>query len=344
MSLGPFIVDIAGLEVDAEDREILRHPLVGGLILFSRNYADTEQLAALMDELRRLRPEMLVCVDHEGGRVQRFRDGFSPIPPMACFAEIHADDPARAIGSARQAGWLLAAELRSFDIDLAFAPVLDLNYGVSSIIGDRAFGADAGVVGELAGALMGGMRSAGMAATGKHFPGHGAIAADSHLELPVDDRPLEEIMRHDVMPFRALMEYGLDSIMPAHIVYSQVDDLPAGFSPKWVNGILRGELGFDGAVFSDDLSMAGAACVGGYCERSEAALEAGCDLLLVCNNRDGAVELLDRPGRAAAMPAISGQRAAALRANHQPEATLAALQQTTGWKAGNRLCQSLTQS
>lgn len=284
MSLGPVMVDLRGTELLPEEREMLLDPAVGGVILFGRNYQSPDQLAALTDAIHAVRhPRLLVAVDQEGGRVQRCREGFARLPPAAAFGAIYDQDQRHALHLARQAGWLMAAELRAVGVDLSFAPVLDLDYGVSSVIGDRAFHANPVAVSELAGSYIRGMRTAGMAATGKHFPGHGAVSVDSHLGLPVDDRPLATIQSLDMEPYRRLFGHGLNAVMAAHVVYSSVDSSPTGFSSLWLREILRGELGFDGVIFSDDLTMEGAAFAGGPADRAEAALTAGCDMVLVCN-------------------------------------------------------------
>jgi len=293
--LGPLFIDLNGAELDPEERELLGHPLVGGVILFSRNYHERAQLQALIHSIRRAsaRP-LLIAVDHEGGRVQRFRDGFSRIPAMGTLTQT-ADSPEQAAQHAEEMGWLMAAELRAMDIDLSFAPVLDLDRG-SEVIGDRAFGAQAQIVCRLAGAFIRGMHAAGMAATAKHFPGHGSVRADSHVAAPVDKRDWETIRNTDLVPFVQLIEAGLvDAVMPAHVTYPAVDaDNPAGFSATWIRQILKQQLRFDGLVFSDDLAMAGAGVAGGFAERATAALAAGCDFLLACNQRSGTVEILDR--------------------------------------------------
>jgi len=294
MALGPIMLDVAGAALDAVERERLRHPLVGGVILFSRNYADLEQLARLVHEIHVLRdPQLLVAVDQEGGRIQRFRDGFTRLPAMAHLGALHDENPGRARRMAETCGWLMAAELRAAGVDLSFAPVLDLDRGVSGVIGDRSFHARPGVVVELAHAFMNGMARAGMAATGKHFPGHGAVAADSHHALPVDDRSYDEIRRTDLVPFARMIEHGLPAIMTAHVLYPKVDGRPASFSPIWLREILRRELQFQGMIFSDDLVMGGAHGLGGLTERASAALGAGCDMVLVCNDPEGAGRLLD---------------------------------------------------
>lgn len=297
LPLGPVMLDVAGHELTAEDKELLAHPAVGGLILFSRNFDSVEQITQLVKEIRAARKgELVIAVDHEGGRVQRFREGFTRLPTAQAIGSEYAVDPDGALSKAKALGELLALELRSIDIDLAFAPVLDLDYGCSSVIGDRAWHTEPAPLIALTKATMSGMHAAGMPATGKHYPGHGGIEADSHLELPVDHRSFDELKR-DIEPFKALIAAGLDSIMPAHVLYPQVDaEQPAGFSPIWTKGLLRNELGFDGVVFSDDLSMAGAAASGNHADRARLALEADCDVALVCNDRTGTVEIIDSLG------------------------------------------------
>jgi len=293
MTTGVLMLDIAGTELTASEAGQLRSPQVGGLILFSRNYENPEQLKSLMASIRHHRPDLLVAVDQEGGRVQRFRNGFTQLPPMAALGRRWKQNPHHAIACAHELGWLMATELRQFDIDISFAPVLDLDWGQSSIIGDRAFGSDPEAVIQLAGGLMAGMHEAGMAATGKHFPGHGWVQADSHLELPVDERSMAEIEEQDLRPFAALIRRGLDGVMPAHVVYSQECSAPAGFSSYWLQQVLRQWLHFDGVIFSDDLSMEGASQAGSYAERCDRALAAGCDMVLVCNHPEGAREVLE---------------------------------------------------
>ena len=289
MSLGPVMLDIDGLSLTPADRELLREPAVGGLILFSRNYESPQQLADLVDEVRALRsPPPIVAVDHEGGRVQRFREGFTRIPPMRVIGRQYRSDPQGALALARQAGWLIAAELRACGIDLCFAPCVDLDWGVSEVIGDRAFDARPEVVAELAAEFARGLRSAGMAAVAKHFPGHGAVVADSHEQLPLDRRDYGDLL-DDMRPYDKLVRNGLIAgVMMAHIVYPEMDPLPAGFAPFWIQRELRSRLGFDGAVLSDDLSMKATRSYGTMAERARRALEAGCDMVLVCNDRDAA--------------------------------------------------------
>jgi beta-N-acetylhexosaminidase len=293
MSLGPLMVDVAGTALTREDREVLAHPLVGSVILFTRNYADPEQLQQLAQDIHAVRsPPLLVAVDHEGGRVQRFRPGFSALPALRCIGHLYDLDADQGMETARRLGWLMAAELLAVGVDFSFAPCVDLDYGVSEIIGDRAFHRRAESVARLAVAYMHGMRDAGMQATAKHFPGHGAVVADSHLALPVDRRDLADL-GDDLMPYRWLIDNGLPAVMVAHVLFPAVDALPASFSVRWVGGVLRGELGFTGAVFADDLSMAGAASIGDIVSRATQALSAGCDVLPVCNDRANLTRLLD---------------------------------------------------
>ena len=305
MTLGPLMVDVAGTELDAEEREMLRHPLVGSVILFTRNYADPQQLAALVAEIHSLRsPALIVGVDHEGGRVQRFRPGFSVLPSARRIGHEYDANPKAGLALARELGWLMAAELRAVGVDLSFAPCVDLDYGVSEVIGDRAFHARPAAVGELAVAYMHGMRDAGMIATAKHFPGHGAVVADSHHAVPVDRRALEDL-EPDLAPYRLLIANGIAGVMVAHVVFPEIDSLPASVSRRWVRGVLRDELRFQGVVFTDDLSMRGAEAAGDVVTRAQLALEAGCDVLPVCNQRASVVALLDglkeRPDPASAM-------------------------------------------
>jgi beta-N-acetylhexosaminidase len=323
------MVDIAGCEISDPDRERLAHPLVGGVILFTRNFSSPEQLQLLCAELHALRsPRLLLAVDHEGGRVQRFRPGFARIPAMRRCGELWDLDRANALTVTRNIGFVLAAELRAHGLDLSFTPDLDLDYGRSAVIGDRAFHRDPKVVAVLAGALIEGLRQAGMAACGKHFPGHGFVAADSHIDIPVDQRSLVEL-EEDLQPYRKLK---LDAVMPAHVIYPQIDTRPAGFSPVWLN-ILRKEFNFDGVIFSDDLSMQGASVAGGIIDRAEAAWAAGCDMLLVCNAPESVDQLLAawRP-----LPDPQRTRRVGRLQPAQPGQDMASLQRDAGYQDGLR--------
>ena len=294
MSLGPLMAGIAGTELDQVETDVLCHPSVGGVILFSRNFRSREQLRGLCDSIHALRqPPLLVAVDHEGGRVQRFRKGFTALPAAGQYGNLH--DRNRELGrrAARAAGWVTAVELRAGGVDFSFAPVLDLGRGVSTVIGDRAFHHDPDVVTVLARAFLAGMRDAGMGGVGKHFPGHGGVVADSHHALPVDGRSYEDLRLCDLVPFERLAASDLAGVMPAHVVYECLDVRPAGFSRRWIGDVLRGELGFEGIVFSDDLDMAAATTGGDHLDRALAALEAGCDMVLVCNDWPGAIEVVD---------------------------------------------------
>jgi beta-N-acetylhexosaminidase len=329
MTLGPLMIDVQGKTLTEEDRELMAHPLVGAVILFTRNFESIEQLEHLVADIRAIRsPPLLVTVDHEGGRVQRFRKGFTVLPPMRMIGREYDLDPTAGRLLARQCGWLMAAELRAIGVDMSFAPCVDLDYGVSSVIGDRAFHRDPQVVSELAIAFMGGMREAGMVATAKHFPGHGFVAPDSHVAMPVDRRRLVDL-DEDIKPYRRLIDNGLASIMAAHVVFSEVDERPAGFSRRWMYDELRGRLGFSGAIFTDDLSMAGAAIVGDMRARAEAALEAGCDVLSLCNNRQGVLQVIESL-RGSGDP-LSQVRMARL--HGKPGLTREALHASNDWQA-----------
>ncbi|WP_299593037.1 beta-N-acetylhexosaminidase [uncultured Microbulbifer sp.] len=288
VQIGPVMIDVEGTELTAEDRELLRHPQVGGLIFFARNFRDRPQLEALIAEIRKERPEILLAVDQEGGRVQRFRDSFTRIPSMQALSA-QADTQ-----QLKDVGWLLAAELLAVGIDFSFAPVLDADDDFCRIVGDRSFACDPLQLAAKARPFMAGMHEAGMATTGKHFPGHGQVLEDSHEELPVDQRELVDVLASDAKPFEECIAAGeLDAVMPAHIRFAKVDENPVGFSRFWLQEILRKRLGFDGVIFSDDLTMEGAGAAGGYAERIRAAMMAGCDMGIVCNNRQGALEVLD---------------------------------------------------
>ncbi len=310
----PLIIDIAGTTLNEDDRRRLAHPLVGGLIFFGRNWQSRAQISALCAEIKAIRSDLLICVDHEGGRVQRFRtDGFTHLPPMRALGELWMQDQLGATNAATACGYVLASELRACGVDFSFTPVLDLDYGSSGVIGDRAFGRDPRVVTMLAKSLMHGLRLGGMACCGKHYPGHGHVKADSHTEIPVDRRSLKAILADDAAPY-GWLSTALDSVMPAHVIYPKVDTRPAGFSARWLNDILRAQLHFQGAVFSDDLSMAGARHLEGrelsYSAAALTALQAGCDLVLLCNQSLNGGEAVDS--------LIDGLAEAQIRGHWQP--------------------------
>lgn len=291
MSIGPVMMDLRGVEIAADEKEMLNHPLVGGLILFTRNFESPDQLQQLVTDIHAASENrILVCVDHEGGRVQRFREGFTRLPACGCIEQY---DHEKRVEHAETLAWLMAVECLAIGIDFSFAPVLDLNLGVSDVIGDRAFHREPNEVVSLASAYIKGMHRAGMASTGKHFPGHGSVKADSHIAIPIDERDLFDIKMRDLIPFRRLIDEGIAAMMPAHVIFPKVDDKPAGFSKIWIEQILRQELRFQGAVFSDDLSMEGAKVAGSFAERATTALEAGCDMVLVCNDTEAAASVLD---------------------------------------------------
>ena len=292
--MGPLMLDVQGTSLTGEDKDLLEHPLVGGLILFTRNYETPEQIFSLTQDIRKVaNGNILIAVDHEGGRVQRFRTQFSKIPAMGNLMPFVNNDIDKAKILAKHCGILMALEVQAVGIDISFAPVLDVN-GVSDVIGDRAFHSQAKQVTTIAEAFIAGMNIAGMQATGKHFPGHGSVKEDSHFALPIDRREKSAILNFDLQPFKDLIaRNSLAALMPAHIIFQQIDEQAVGFSAFWLQQILRKELAFDGVIFSDDLSMAGAACIGGYVERAEAAQQAGCDMLLTCNNRAGVIDVID---------------------------------------------------
>ncbi len=322
LPLGPLMADVEGFVLTEAERRRLLHPTVGGVILFRRNYESPEQIAALCREIHALRsPHLLIGVDHEGGRVQRFREGFTAIPAMGAIGRVWDSHPQQARRLARDAGYVIGAELRAVGVDFSFAPVLDLDYGVSGVIGDRAFHRNPQAVTELAHALVLGLHEAGMSAVGKHFPGHGFVAADSHLAIPVDERGLSDIEFADILPFRQLIDLGLSGVMPSHVIYPKVDSQPAGFSRRWLGELLRGRYGFEGVIFSDDLTMEGASVAGGITERTAAALKAGCDMALVCNRPDLADEVL--AGLRHVLPPVSLVRLARMHGRPHPPARIA---------------------
>jgi len=335
LPLGPLMIDIAGTELTDIDRERLCHPLVGGIILFSRNYSNPAQLAALTAAMHALRsPPLLIAVDHEGGRVQRFRDGFTRLPSMAALGKLWDSKPDAACEAARQVGYVLASELRARGVDYSFTPVLDLDYGPSRVIGDRAFHRQPAAVIALAKALGEGLHQAGMGSCGKHYPGHGYVIPDSHVELPVDDRPFAD-MQEDMEPYRQL---PLDGVMAAHVIYNCIDCNTAVFSNKWIS-YLRNDINFNGVVFTDDLSMAGAGVVGGMLNRVETAYNAGCDMLLVCNAPDVVSEVLDQ--WVPELDLLRGKRVEAL-IPKQPPMTWEALQTDAAYRAARKTIAELT--
>jgi beta-N-acetylhexosaminidase len=325
------MLDVAGLTLTAHEKEIINHPNTGAVIFFARNYQDPEQITQLVKEIRQARKgEILIAVDQEGGRVQRFQAGFTRLPPACCYA----DKPELT----ETAGWLMAAELLAVGVDFSFAPVLDVDCGISTVIGNRSFSTECMAATALASAFRKGMNTAGMAATGKHFPGHGAVAVDSHHETPIDERDLDTIRAKDLVPFKALIAEGLEAVMPAHVIFKNIDSNPAGFSRFWIQQILRQELNFKGVVFSDDLSMEGAAFAGDHADRAKAAQEAGCDMLLVCNNPSAAEKVLD------ALP-ISKNRLREerlIKMRGRPAMNLEQLLSSPKWQESSKLIQELT--
>lgn len=293
-TIGPIVFDLIGTALSAEEREILQHPLIGGVIVFARNYESVEQITQLCKSIRQSRKKpILITVDQEGGRVQRFRAGFTRLPAMGEIGKLYMDSRETALQLANISGWVMAAEVLAVGVDLSYAPVLDLDKGINPAINSRAFSLDKEIVMALATAFCEGMRAAGMAAVGKHFPGHGSVTVDSHLALPVDERSFAAIEADDMVTFTDMVRTGIEGMMASHILFPKVDAMPVGFSPYWLKEILRKQLKFNGLIFSDDLSMQGAVIAGDYPERTKTALEAGCDMALVCNHREGVIQVLD---------------------------------------------------
>ncbi|MDC0888912.1 beta-N-acetylhexosaminidase [Candidatus Thioglobus sp.] len=293
MNLGPIMMDVSGLTLTELEQAQLAKPSIGGVILFSRNFESIDQVKQLISSIRAVNPNILISVDHEGGRVQRFKEGFTHLPAMSKLGELYDKKPKKAIKYACSCGFILAYELLEIDVDFSFAPVLDMDYGNSSVIGDRAFHSNPDAIVKLAQALIIGMHRAGMKCVGKHFPGHGYVSLDSHIDLPIDERPAKEIYQ-DMVTFKDLIDEGLDAVMPAHVIYSKVDDKPAGFSNVWIQDILKSKLGFDGVVFSDDLSMQGALFIENIKDRVKISLDSGCDMVLICNHPEMLLEVIDQ--------------------------------------------------
>jgi beta-N-acetylhexosaminidase len=334
------MVDLEGAALSAEDREVLSHPLVGSVLLYTRNYRNPKQITELCGAIRTLRtPPLLIAVDHEGGRVQRFREGFTALPAARLIGRRFDEDRQEGLRCAHSVGWLLAAELRAVGVDFSFAPCVDLDYGLSEVIGDRAFHRDADTVAALASACLAGMREAGMAAVAKHFPGHGAVRADSHVALPIDRRPLAD-MEADLKPYRLLIENQLPGVMTAHVEYPAVDTLPASLSRRWIGEILRGGLGFHGCVFADDLSMAGVAGAGDVLARARLALAAGCDVLPILNDRPAVHRILASFKPDVALP-VSQARLVRMRARGAPPGDLAG---DSRWQAAARSIAELSEA
>lgn len=336
--LGPVVLDLSGIELQPDEAEVLQHPQVGGLILFGRNFESPEQLCHLVAKVRAVRPNLLVAVDQEGGRVQRFKNGFTRLPPLRNLGDRYEVDPVQALNAAREIGWLMATEVRECGVDISFAPVADADDAFSSVIGDRAFSRNFTIVTKLARAYIEGMGQAGMPATLKHFPGHGAVEEDSHEELPIDERSFQEIWDQDMSPFRALLSEA-DAVMPAHILFAAVDPNPVGFSPFWLQKVLRQQLSFTGVIFSDDLSMEGAAILGDHRDRAEAALTAGCDAVLVCNQPQRAIEIVERLN-AISYP-INDRLVRMRKVQAAPSGSLTLLQNTRRWRSANALAGDL---
>lgn len=339
--LGPVVLDIAGKELLEDEAEVLQHPQVGGVIFFRRNFESPEQLCDLVRRIREERSNLVLCVDQEGGRVQRFKDGFTRLPPLRAIGDMYERNSVDALETARELAWLMAAEVRSCGLDLSFAPVIDADDAFSSVIGDRAFSRNLADVASLGRAYIEGMAEAGMTATLKHFPGHGSVEEDSHHELPVDERSFDDVWRDDMAPFRALLPQA-GAVMPGHLLFSAIDPSPVGFSTFWLQKVLRQQLNFDGIIFSDDLSMEGAAILGDYRDRALAALNAGCDAVLVCNQPKRAIEVIEHLN-ACAYP--TNDRLARMRATASvPHQTLSSLKRSKRWQTAYARASELLQT
>jgi len=339
--LGPVILDVAGTELLQEEAEVLQHPQVGGVIFFRRNFESPEQLVHLVRSIRAARPDLILAVDQEGGRVQRFKEGFTRLPPLRAVGDLYEKSAAKGMAAAGELAWLMAAEVRACGLDLSFAPVVDADDSFSSVIGDRAFGRTLETVSELGRAYMEGMAAAGMASTLKHFPGHGAFQEDSHDELPIDERSFDDVWAQDMAPFRTLLPLA-GAVMPGHLLFSSIDPNPVGFSPFWLQNVLRQQLHFGGIIFSDDLSMEGASVIGDHRDRAEAALGAGCDAVLVCNQPKHAIDVIERLN-AVAYP--TNDKLRRMRASGAaPAESLAALKKLSRWQAAYALACELLPS
>ncbi|MGH1440288.1 MAG: beta-N-acetylhexosaminidase [Cellvibrionaceae bacterium] len=341
MSIGPLMLDLDSLVVSSDEKELLLHPMVGGVIYFARNYESPEQIKALSDSIRQIRPDLLIAVDQEGGRVQRFKAGFTRIPAMQQFLPLYCKNPKAALALVKDSAWLMASELLAVGIDFSFAPVLDLDDAQCEVIADRSFSRESDEAIALAGAWIDGMHETGMASTGKHFPGHGSVTIDSHVGLPIDQRSFEDIAAKDLLPFVTLIQ-KLDAMMPAHILFPKIDpEHTVGFSQHWLQSILRNQLGFEGVIFSDDLSMEGAASGGGFIDRAKLALSAGCDMILVCNNREGAIEVLEQSDELNPfLDPQSQQRFGVMRSSKRLD--FSALKQQQRWQLSQKLLSTLS--
>ena len=341
MKIGPLMLDLEGFELTNDEKQLLLNPVVGGVIYFARNYQSPEQVLSLSREIKSIRSDLLIAIDQEGGRVQRIKAPLTRIPPMQLFSKLYQKNQDSTLTFLADCGWLLASELKTMGIDFSFTPVLDIDDNFCDVIADRAFSKNPGDVTMMAGALIHGIHEAGMPVVGKHFPGHGGVKGDSHHVLPEDTRGLSELQDKDLLPFMSLSE-ELDAVMPAHICFSKIDPLPVCFSPLWLNNLLRDECGFKGVVFSDDLSMAGAVGMGTYPERAAKALDAGCDMVLVCNNREGALAVIDSLSNRAAHSDGVDQRLLAMLAKPSKAISLAELKEQPRWQRTSAMLSAIT--